>query len=520
MIRAGVIAVLMTTAAPLAAQTDDAPLSAIDWLSQSVEQPETIAVPVDPVLGTQATRTPPSDETPVADTAAIPQVTVQPLGAPAPRALGLLSSSATGFSETIWSGSETDTLAALLQAEQIDTLPALQDVLISLSLTQAAPPFDDATGTAFFLARVDKLLAFGALEPAQAMLEEATPDTSALFRRWFDVSLLTGTEDSACRSLRGKPDVAPTPSARVFCLARTGDWAAAALTLNTGSALGDIDAPTADLLARFLDPDLFEGEPPLTAPERITPLTFRMFEAVGEPLTTSDLPRAFSHADLRDNVGWKAKLEAAERLARSGAIDENTLVGLYTSRVPSASGGVWERARAVADLSAALEAGDPDAISDAVNAVWLEGRNVGVLVPLARYFAPRLIEAAPQLAADQVLFKMLLLSDLYETAALDPELAEMDPFLAALATGDPSDALAIRPAYPIVREAFAADPDAALMDLAASGRSGEAILRAIATLQQGIDGDRMAFREGFATLRALGLEDTARRAALQYAILP
>ena len=82
------------------------------------------------------------------------------------------------------------------------------------------------------------------------------------------------------------------------------------------------------------------------------------------------------------------------------------------------------------------------------------------------------------------------------------------------------NALALRPAYPILQEAFASEPDPALMEIAASGRTGEAILRAIATLQQGIDGDRLAFRDGLATLRALGLEDTARRAALQYAILP
>lgn len=53
-----------------------------------------------------------------------------------------------------------------------------------------------------------------------------------------------------------------------------------------------------------------------------------------------------------------------------------------------------------------------------------------------------------------------------------------------------------------------------------NGQTGEAILRTIATVQQGLDGDRIALRDGLATLRALGLEDVARRAALQYAILP
>ena len=517
-LRAGVLCVLMCSTTAVWAQTDDgAPLSAIDWLSESVEQPpEVVAVAPDP--GTQATRTPDPNEPAVANSATTPSVSVQPLGGPTPRILGLLPMSATGFQVDLWAKSEGDTLAALLMAEEIDTLPAVQDLLTSMALTQAMPPLEGANGGMFFQARIDKLLAFGALEPAQAMLELAVPDTPPLFQRWFDVSLMTGTEDTACRSLQDKPDVAPTPSARIFCLARSGDWSAAALTLNTGLALGDIDEATGDLLSRFLDPDLYEGEPSLSAPDRITPLTFRMFEAIGEPLSTNGLPRAFSHADLRANVGWKGQLEAAERLARSGAIADNALIGLYTARVPAASGGVWERAKAVNRLEAALEAEDADQTGAALTRLWAEARAVGVAVPLARTYGAQLLEA--EVSGDQAtLFKFLLLSDRYEDAALDPDLAATDPFLAAVARGDTTDVPAPRPGYPLVRDAFAAAPDADLVAMAAEGRTGEAILRTVAVLQQGIDGDREAFKTALATLRALGLEDVARRTALQYLLL-
>ncbi|MEN8918976.1 MAG: hypothetical protein ABF254_10315 [Octadecabacter sp.] len=517
--RSAMLGMFMSCAAPLWAQSsEDAPLSAIDWLSESVAQPEVLAAA--PVLGTQATRTPDANEAPVANSAATPNVSVQTLGGPAPRALGLFPPSATGFPADLWSGSDVTTLIALMRAEQIDTLPAIQDLLTALALAKANPPMEAATPGAFFLARVDKLLDFGALEPAQAMLESTRAETPALFRRWFDVALLTGTEDGVCRALREQPDVAPTPSARIFCLARSGDWPAAALTLNTGLALGDIDAPTGALLARFLDPDLYEDEPELDAPTRATPLTFRMFEAIGSPLTTVGLPRAFSHADLRANVGWKGQLEAAERLARAGAISDNALIGLYTARVPAASGGVWERAKAVAHLDTALESGDADDMLRALNGLWDETQSVGVTVPLARHFAPDLLTSTTaDRRADGMLFKILLLSDHYEEAALIDAFAQTDPFLAGVARGDPSQAHAALGQYPLIRDAFAAEPDATLVDMAADGRTGEAILRSIATLQQGIDGDRIAFNEGFATLRALGLEDVARRAALQYLLL-
>ncbi len=525
---AAVLAALVASAAPLWAQSDDsAPLSAIDWLSETVEQPETIAsAPLTTETGTQdtratrGTRVPPTDEQPVANSATTPAVTVQTLGGPAPRMVGLIPPQTSGLSADIWTGSDVDTLSALLMAEQVDTLPALQDMVMTLAMAQANPPFDTTGGGQFLLARIDKLLDFGALEPALAMLETAGQDDADLFRRWFDVALLTGTEDRACRALHDAPDIAPTPAARVFCLARSGDWSAAALTLNTGRALGDIDDSTGDLLARFLDPELFEDEPNLTPPARMTPLTFRMFEAIGDPQSTQGLPRAFSQADLRANIGWKGQLEAAERLARSGAISENQLIGLYSARVPAASGGVWERAKAVIALDAALTSQDPNDIADALNTLWEEARDIGVAVPLAQYFAPRLIEANVAPRAYNTLFTLLLLTDQYETAALNPDLAATNPFLAAVATGDPSDALAIRPTYPVIREAFGATADPSLVDMSQNGQTGEAILRVVATIQQGLDGDRLALREGIATLRALGLEDIARRTALQYAILP
>ncbi|MCF2904070.1 hypothetical protein L0666_03640 [Octadecabacter sp. CECT 8868] len=511
--------VLIICSAPMLAQTDDnAPLSAIDWLSETVEQPE-VAVAA-PVLGTQATRIPDADEDPVAQSATTPNVSVQTLGGPAPRALGILAPEITGLPVDLWENSAPDTIAALMMAQQVDTLPAVQELIMTLSMSQANPPRMDAGDDAFFLARVDKLLDFGALERAQAMLEAASPDTPALFRRWFDVSLLTGTEDAACRDLQSRPDVAPTPSARVFCLARSGDWSAAALTLNTGLALDDIDADTGALLSRFLDPELFEDEPDLTPPDHATPLTFRMFEAIGTPLTTQGLPRAFSHADLRANVGWKAQLEAAERLARSGAIANNALMGLYTARVPAASGGVWERARAVDQLTTALTSEDEGAIDDALTRLWNEAQSVGVTVQMAQYFAPLMLDTGA-VPADPLVFKFLLLSDRYEEAALNEDLAITDPSLAAIARGgDFSNVGVERKQYPLVRAAFEAEPDATLVEMASQGRTGEAILRNIATLQQGIDGDAQAFQDGIATLRALGLEDAARRISLQYLLLP
>ena len=57
----------------------------------------------------------------------------------------------------------------------------------------------------------------------------------------------------------------------------------------------------------------------------MTPLLFRLHEAIGEPLPTGNLPRSYAVADLRDLAGWKPQLEAAERLAVTGALPANRL---------------------------------------------------------------------------------------------------------------------------------------------------------------------------------------------------
>ncbi|HEX9858386.1 MAG TPA: hypothetical protein VGA75_08520, partial [Paracoccaceae bacterium] len=309
----------------------EAPLSAIDWLSQSVTAAATPA----PLANI--------DEPAVAPGGLPEDVTVSVLGGPAPDGVGLLPAKVTGLPPALWGMGRTEEIAALITAERVDTLPTLQALLITLLLAETEPPADAAGRGVLLLARIDKLLDMGALEHADALLQASGPTSADLFRRSFDVDLLTGTEDRACATMRAAPNLAPTFPARIFCLARAGDWNAAALTLRTAQALGYVTAEEDALLSRFLDPDLYEEEPPLPTPDKLTPLVWRMLEAIGEPLPTQTLPLAFANAELREQAGWKAQIEAAERLARAGAITPNQLLGLYTARLPAASGGVWDR---------------------------------------------------------------------------------------------------------------------------------------------------------------------------------
>lgn len=480
----GAATAVMMIATPVAAE---APLSAIPWLSDSVAA---TAAPANPT------------------SALPPSVDVAPLDRPALDAAGSLPARSAGLPADLWAQSEAADLVRAIEGLPRDLPPPLADLLVRL-LTVAATPPQGGDG-ALLTARVDRLLAMGRLAEAADLVGAAGTKRPELFRRSFDIQLLTGRESFGCEALSQRPDVSPTYPARIFCLARQGDWPAAALTLETATALGVLDAEDDAILARFLADGIEDALPPPQRPAQITPLTFRMFEAIGEPMPTGPLPLPFAHADLRPNIGWKARLEAGERLARAGAIPAETLMALYTERRPAASGAPWDRAAAAQALQEALRTGD--GVARAAETAWQAMAAADLLQPLADAFGAELAAADD---AGPAALRLALLGPRYEDAARraegDPELG----FAASVAIGQPAAPPARDPAAVAVRDGWGrAEPPAEAQRLIAAGRIGEAILHALGQFPSDRAGDPADLAEALATLRSLGLESVARRAAL------
>ncbi|NNF25160.1 MAG: hypothetical protein HKN63_10220 [Rhodobacteraceae bacterium] len=484
------------------------PSSVIDWLSDSVAQPQQAAAPPLDVGSDIATNASPGD------------ISVTTLDAAMPEAIGVFAPAEAGLPDDLWRASHGDDIAARLPQLSQLRLPALRERLIGMLLVRAAPAAGDAD--AFLTARVDRLLAMGALPEAEALLRASGPETPEHFRRYFDVALLLGTENEACRLLRSKPDIAPTYPTRIFCLARGGDWAAAAVTLESAETLGILSPAEDMLLARFLDPDITEAAPDPALLRALTPLTFRMLDAIGEPVATGALPIAFAHAELTPNRGWKAQIDAAEELARAGAIAPDILFDAYRQRRPSASGGVWERARAIQELDAALARGNRRKLAAAVTTAWDELSEAGLTWALARAYGPRLAAAGlPGPAGSRAEDLGLMSPDFAEVGqAMRPRTPQRG-FLAALASGDP----ALAPAYDMrsiaIRAGFLGRPlPGPLEQLLDDGRTGEAMLTALALFAQGAEGDPDRISDAIGLLSALGAERIARQAALELLLSP
>jgi hypothetical protein len=488
----------------------EAPLSAIDWLSKSVATPASLPTFV------------PRPEPPVSSGHVPNTITVTPLAGPSAVTIGLVSAQRAGLPRDLWGLTPSADLARLLRAEQPDTLPAIRALLNSLLIAELAPPSDADPDGALFLARVDKLLDLGALDPALALLELLDHPTAEPFRRWFDISLLLGQEDRACEVMAKTPEIAPTFPARIFCLARGGDWNAAALSLRTGQTLGTIDPKMGDLLSRFLDPELYEDEEDLPLPARPTPLVLRMMEAIGQPMPTATLPVAFAQADLRSNSGWKSRIEAGERLARMGAIPPNRLLGLYTEQKAAASGGVWERVKALQAIDNAILSGNADQISKALPPAWDLMVSMELEVPFAKLFGPRLAAAGLKGSDAALAFRIGLLSDDYEKVALAHTPADStEAFLIGLARGEVAGTRAPDQMGVAVQSAFEPDarPDDELLFLMDNHKVGEALLRAMEKVTGGASGDLRDVTDGIVLLRKAGLENAARRAGLELLLL-
>ncbi len=531
---AGMAAILLT--APAFGQSSGQPMTSNDWLrDMDGRRPATASgwrpsdgVPPDAtrrrpaprpgaVPGAAPVGTPQTGrDATLATTGAPPQVTVSRLGQGNPDALGTISAKAAVLPSDLWAGTTAETAADLIAAAD-PRLPATRGVLRAILTAQLDPPArETAPEGALFLARVDKLIAMGDLPAARALLQAAGPGDTGRFARSVQLDLLTGDARQSCSTLTRQPGLLRDLATRTYCLAINGDWGAAALTLRAGESMGAIEPATAALLTRFLDDSYADQPDDLDVPDPITPLAFRLHDAVGQPLPTAPLPLVYAWADLDPNGGWKARLDAAERLARAGAIPPTLLATIYGEQKPAASGGVWDRAAGLQMLIRALDTGDTMALDTVLPGLLARFAEAGLAQALADMVAARLPESPTAGGAAQAALRLRLLAGLPVTpppgtTTFDKWLSEFgrSGIKAGAPENDPTGIAAT------LVDAFAkgatADP---------SVPAGPAFLSTLADVDAGLDGDTRRAAPAIAQLRALGQERAARQAVVELLLLP
>lgn len=443
------------------------------------------------------------------DAALPPEIIVAPINAPLPDRAGLIDARDYGISPVLWGRSSAADLTRAVQSlpDMADAPPTVRRLLHDLLVLRLDPPADAVIDSSFFLARVDRLLEMAQLDSARDLIAETGSPDAQKFRRAFDIALLTGTETEACRVMTETPDLSPTYVARIFCLARGGQWEVAALTLGNAEAL-DILTPDEDMiLLHFLDAELFEGEPIPPAPRVPAPLMFRLYEAIGERIPTEQLPVPFAFADLDETVGWKARLRASERLVAVDAIPFVQLAEEMRARKPAASGGIWERVREMQMLMA----GEKNLVS-----VWAAAGEGGYQAAFARWVAPRLGEVELSPTEAHAAFAIGLMAQDLALARRTAAGTVEDQFLLALASGQGGRIPGYDPLSRAAVEGLASiSPGFQYESLLDDGRPGEALLRALGALAEGTSGNPGSVARALTLLKELGLEAQARQIAVE-----
>ena len=497
-----------------AARADD-PRSAIDWLSESILRPPNFVI------------SPPGRSGQIQE----PTISSIPLGMVSRDAAGILPPETTGFPRAIWGDMPTREIIALLKKISLSELPEARALFKQLLMAQSDPPLDSAPLGTLFLERVDQLFAIGALDEAETLIQLAGADEPDVFRRWFAISLIAGRTNAPCAALKARPTLSDDVQTRVICLARSGDWNAAAITVSLAESLGDIAVEDADLLVRFLDPEMFADLPDAGNPDPLDPITFTLRESLALPRPDGALPLPYLNADMDLRTPARQRIIAAERLVRESAIPPALLFAAYRGARAASSGGVWGRAEMVQALDAALVSDDEPALAEAITDAMVAFADAGLLFPFANEYADSLAHYPPGPETGQIadrVRRMLLLANrpLALWAGLGPKDPDAAQFAILLASNSevrgvsPYRALmpqAIHAAFSNLTPARADVPE--MLEKIDSGRFAEVLLRTIILLEKGRSADPQDLHEGLYLLRKLGLESAARRAAIQLLLI-
>lgn len=493
-----------------------APISAIGWLSESIKNPPPFEIA--------------PEQPPLVPTLSLEVAEKKYLMGVSPDAIGLLAPSVTGFPANMWGDMSVREVANILRIFPEQGTPEGRALFRRILLAQANPPHGDQQLGLVLQARVDRLFALGALDAAEALVTLNQPVTRTMFSRTFDIAILTDRTLKICQAIADAPALSEDLSQKVYCLARGGDWNAAAITLSLGATIGAIAPLREELLIRFLDPELFEGAPDPAIPEPLVPMDFVLREASVLPRPAGLLPLPYLYRDTALRAALRQRIEATERLVKSGALPASLLFSAYRTGQSASSGGVWGRHHAVQALDNALETGQPQKIAQAIKTANQALGDIGLLTALAEEYGERLATLpydpaygdVVDITVDLVHLANLTTPDWerHDSSAPRRDLAQKLVQHSPLQTDDKTEALS-----QAICDALSGNvPETAarqrLQDMLALGNTAEAVLGALALLANGAAGDPGSIGTGLYILTQAGQEAAARRIAVQILLLP
>lgn len=299
-------------------------------------------------------------------------------------AVGLISPTLIGLPRSFLEDQDATSLAVNFPLVSTAAPPAVIDLIRLISKSQFNPPLTTQMPSPYLLARLDHLEKTGSIDALEALLRQVGTQSPELFRRWLTASIWLGLEVEPCEALNQVPPPRPL-DATIFCTALNGDPNKAIAMIEANAALGRLTEAEANLFLFYMDPDVFE-DLPISDPEpQDGAVDFLMRFDLGLPPPKVADSLGPELRTLNGFAPWRERIEAAEALARSGAITGVQLFAVYQEGQPPASGQPWDRVR-LAQTVANTERPGRELIQSATR----EFTTVGLDAALAEYIAPKI----------------------------------------------------------------------------------------------------------------------------------
>ena len=508
----------------------ESPLSAIDWLSNTISNPPHFL-------------TEPQSRSNIRNS--FTGISEEPLPRVSRNTVGVYAGQRFGFPHDLWSGDDETELASLIDQLPVIRIFQLQSFTKKLLISELPPPTStpgvEESGGIFLKKRIEKLVKVGALDEAETLINLSLPNILGLVNVWEDVSLLTNRPDNLCNTILNSFGLDVTPAVKVICLARSGDWNAAAILLTSAATLGQIDVELETLLIKYLDPEVDISVKSESLKSTRSPLYFFLKRSSGVQSQTETAPISFLYSDLNRNVALRKRVYAAERLAAKAVINSNTLFSIYRTSTPSASGGIWKRMRHVQELDRLLNQESPEleVIKNKLVDSIREFNSINLLSHLSYAYSIELsnkLSGLDSTILNDPLLTLFLLSKEVPDVWLD---LHTDSSFLKLAVLIKKNYRAERPMkfsedFPL---SISLSRDDAILKSISTGvagifpvnrnttleinsdiktqRKGSAILKAINLLAHGLDADLLDIEAGLASLVKLGFQEQAVEIAIE-----
>ena len=321
----------------------DDPMSAIDWLEKKINDP--------PEFFTYPSEIEKSDDNEI-EKIVLPNISKN--------SIGIYPSIKIGINSDIWKNSNELEISALLRKIRISDLYYLNRLLKRILLIESDPPIivvdKKFSGTLFLRERILKLIQMGALDDAEALILEADPTFDPnLIDLWSEVSFLTYRFERFCNAILNGYHNSLDPAYKIICLARSGDWNAAALSLATYSSINEIDSDHEKLLINYLD---HEAELEIINKDKCKEEKSVIIYLCNFSNVNMQFPNygvKFLYNNLGRGKSIRSRIVASEELVKSGALNPNILFSTYKIKQPSTSGGVWARAKFIQELDIIIQ---------------------------------------------------------------------------------------------------------------------------------------------------------------------